>query len=133
MQLAEICDRAFFDPRRKKSGGLPAPTLAFQALRIAVNDELGELERGLMMAFELLKKEGRLAVITFHSLEDRMVKYFLNDMAEICKCPPKCPVCVCGWMQKMRILTKKPLTATEEEIRVNPRSSCAKLRAAEKI
>ncbi|MBR2427830.1 MAG: 16S rRNA (cytosine(1402)-N(4))-methyltransferase RsmH [Lentisphaeria bacterium] len=127
-KFAAVCDRVL-----KQRGGPPAPTLPFQALRIAVNEELKELEEALSAAMDLLAVGGRLCVITFHSLEDRIVKHFFQDMAETCKCPPGCPVCVCNWDAKLQIVTKKPVTATEEELARNSRSSCAKLRAAERI
>jgi len=117
----------------KAKRSLPAPTLVFQALRIAVNDELGELERALRSAFALLLQGGRLAVITFHSLEDRMVKQTFREWARGCLCPPGLPVCVCHHESEGKILTAKPVTATEEEIRNNCRSACAKLRVIEKI
>ena len=117
----------------KKKGGLPAPTLPFQALRMEVNDELEQLRKGLEGAVHLLKKGGRLAVISFHSLEDRIVKNFFNDMACSCKCPPGLPVCICKWQPEVRILTKKVVMAGEEEINNNSRAACARLRGAEKI
>ena len=129
-KFAAVCDRVL---KQRGGGGPPAPTLPFQALRIAVNEELKELEEALSAAVELLAVGGRLCVITFHSLEDRIVKHFFQDMAETCKCPPGCPVCVCDWEAKLQIVTKKPVTATEEELARNSRSSCAKLRAAEKL
>ena len=127
-KFAAVCDRVL-----KQRGGPPAPTLPFQALRIAVNEELKELEEALAASMDLLSEGGRLCVITFHSLEDRIVKHFFQDMAETCKCPPGCPVCVCNWKAQLRIVTKKPVTATEEELMRNSRSSCAKLRAAERL
>lgn len=130
-QLAEICRKTLV--RHGRAGAPPAPTLPFQALRIAVNHELEELESALASAMGLLKEGGRLAVISFHSLEDRIVKRFFQDMAVSCKCPPGCPVCICGWKPKLRILTKKPITASERELAENPRAACAKLRCAERI
>ena len=127
-KFAAVCDRVL-----KQRGGPPAPTLPFQALRIAVNEELKELEEALAASMDLLSEGGRLCVITFHSLEDRIVKHFFQDMAETCKCPPGCPVCVCNWKAQLRIVTKKPVTATEEELMRNSRSSCAKLRVAERL
>jgi len=116
-----------------QKNGLPPATRCFQALRIAVNDELGELERGLKAALELLAPGGLLVVISFHSLEDRIVKQFLAYQAAKCICPPGFPVCVCGKVSTMEILTHKPLRPTEQELSVNGRASCAKLRAALKI
>jgi 16S rRNA (cytosine1402-N4)-methyltransferase len=116
-----------------QKNGLPPATRCFQALRIAVNDELGELELGLRAALELLAPGGLLVVISFHSLEDRMVKQFLAYQAATCVCPPGLPVCVCGKVKTMEVLTHKPLRPTEEEQAVNGRAACAKLRAAVKL
>ena len=129
-EFASVCDAVLRKNFRK--GGPPAPTLCFQALRIEVNDELGQLERALQSALELLSPGGRLCVISFHSLEDRIVKQFMNSMAEKCKCPPKLPVCVCNWKPLLEVLTRKPVTASEEELRENPRAACAKLRCAQR-
>jgi len=128
--LVAVCDEVL---GRSRGGQLPAPTLVFQALRIAVNDELGELERALPEAVGLLKKGGRIAVISFHSLEDRIVKNFFRNEAATCICPPGLPVCVCGKVATVRLLTKKALTAQPDELENNRRSASAKLRAAEKI
>jgi 16S rRNA (cytosine1402-N4)-methyltransferase len=98
-----------------------------------VNDELGALESGLKAAFELLKPGGRLAVISFHSLEDRMVKEFFKEKAVSCVCPPDMPVCTCGRKPQVKIITRKPLTAESNELSENTRAACAKLRVAEKI
>ena len=130
-QFATLCDRIL--RRGSRRTGPPAPTLAFQALRIEVNDELGQLRRALDAAMELLTDGGILAVISFHSLEDRIVKHFMADMAVKCKCPPDFPVCVCHWTPQLEILTKKPVEASEAEIRRNPRAACAKLRAGIRI
>ncbi len=105
----------------------------FQALRIEVNHELENLEEFLPKAFALLKTGGRLVVITFHSLEDRMVKQFFAGLAKGCVCPPEFPQCLCGRNPQAKILTKKPLAATEAELRRNPRARPAKLRAAIKL
>ena len=129
-EFASLCDQVLRRGFRK--GGPPAPTLCFQALRIEVNDELGQLERALHSALEMLKPGGRLCVISFHSLEDRIVKQFMNSMAEKCKCPPKMPQCICNWKPLLEVLTKKPVTASEEELKENPRSACAKLRCAQR-
>jgi len=112
--------------------GLPPATRSFQALRIAVNDELGELERGLKAALERLAPGGRLVVISFHSLEDRIVKNFFKDESTGCTCPPGFPVCVCGHKARLAVLTRKPVEAGEEEQAENRRSCCAKMRAAER-
>ena len=129
-ELAALCDSVLTRHKRK---GPPAPTLCFQALRIEVNGELAELEQALKSALPLLNPGGRIAVITFHSLEDRIVKNFFRDMAETCKCPPGLPVCVCGWKPKLKLVTRHPLAADGNELKNNPRAACAKLRAAEKI
>ena len=113
--------------------GLPPATRTFQALRIAVNHELDELSNALKSALELLAPNGVLAVITFHSLEDRIVKHFFQHEAATCVCPPKMPVCTCGKIKTIDILTRKPVTADEEEVKNNPRAACAKLRAAMKL
>ena len=117
----------------KHQHGLPPATRTFQALRIAVNHELDELSDALKSALELLSPNGVLAVITFHSLEDRIVKHFFQYEAATCVCPPKMPVCTCGKKQTINILTRKPITADEEELKNNPRAACAKLRAAIKL
>ena len=106
---------------------------SFQAIRIAVNDELGAVERMMEAAPDLLNPGGRLAVITFHSLEDRIVKNAMQTAAKGCICPPSFPVCVCGRKPSVRILTKKPITSQPEELDENPRARSAKLRVAEKL
>ena len=122
-------------------GAMPAKALrekqhpakrSFQAIRIAVNDELGELEPMLDAAETHLKPGGRLAVITFHSLEDRIVKQKLRDLATGCICPPEFPVCVCGRKPKLKLITRKPIVSGEAELETNPRARSAKLRVAEK-
>jgi 16S rRNA (cytosine1402-N4)-methyltransferase len=112
--------------------GHPAKRV-FQALRIEVNHELTSLEDGLPAAFEMLRPGGRLAVISFHSLEDRIVKRFLRDRARGCTCPPELPVCVCGHEPELRILTPKPVRPSAREIEINPRAGSARLRAAVKV
>ena len=106
---------------------------SFQAIRIAVNDELGSVEKVMKDAIPLLNPGGRLAVITFHSLEDRIVKTAMAEAAKGCTCPPNFPVCVCGNKPKVKILTRKPITSTPEELEVNPRARSAKLRVCEKM
>ncbi len=106
---------------------------SFQAIRIAVNDELGSVERAMRSAIPLLKPGGRLAVITFHSLEDRIVKNAMVEASKGCTCPPNFPVCVCGNKPKVKLITKKPIVASQEELDVNPRSRSAKLRICEKL
>ena len=105
----------------------------FQAIRIAVNDELASVERMLKRAMPRLNQGGRLAVITFHSLEDRIVKSNLASFARGCTCPPDFPVCVCGKTPDVKLIHKKPILPTEEEIEENPRARSAKLRVAEKL
>ena len=105
----------------------------FQAIRIEVNGELENLSQVLPAALKVLKPGGRLAVISFHSLEDRMVKEFFANRAKDCVCPPEFPTCVCDKKAELKILTRKPVIATEEEGGINPRSKSAKLRTAEKI
>ncbi len=105
----------------------------FQALRIAVNDELGALKDGIEAAFDSLKTGGRLAIITFHSLEDRIVKVKFKELSTGCTCPPDIPVCVCGKKPRGALVTRKPITADAEELKVNQRSRSAKLRIIEKI
>ena len=128
--LVDFCDRVL---GRARPGELPSPTLVFQALRIEVNDELGELKRGLFGAFNVLKKGGILAVISFHSLEDRMVKHFFKRLSTGCLCPPEFPVCVCHHEPEMEILTRGVISASSRELEENKRSSCAKLRVARKM
>jgi 16S rRNA (cytosine1402-N4)-methyltransferase len=108
-------------------------TKTFQALRIASNDELENLESVLPQAVDLLKPGGKLAVISYHSLEDRIVKNYFKTESRDCICPPACPKCVCGHQAKIRILTKKPIIPTDEEIKMNNRSRSAKMRVAQKI
>ena len=130
-ELAEAIKAAIPAPARFGDGH-PAKRV-FQALRIAVNDELGALEEALPAAFEMLRPGGRLAVISFHSLEDRMVKRFLRDGERGCECPPDFPVCVCGKQPVLRALSRKPIRASAQEVAQNPRSASAKLRAAVKV
>ncbi|MDX6542820.1 MAG: rRNA (cytosine1402-N4)-methyltransferase, partial [Gaiellaceae bacterium] len=111
--------------------GHPAKRV-FQALRIAVNDELGALEVALPAAFSMLRPGGRLAVISFHSLEDRIVKHFLREEERGCVCPPDFPVCVCGREPKLRALNRRPIKAGAAELAANPRAASGRLRAAVK-
>jgi len=124
-RLAEIISAAY--PAAARRDGHPARK-CFQALRIAVNGELEQLENVLDKAFNLLKVGGRLAIITFHSLEDRMVKLKFREYTTGCTCPPDIPVCVCGKKPQGKLLTRKPIEATKEELENNPRSRSAKLR-----
>ena len=105
----------------------------FQAIRIEVNNELGSLSEALDKAFELLDAGGRLVIITFHSLEDRLVKQRFASFCQGCTCPPEFPVCVCGKTPRAKLITKKPIEPSDEEQRINPRSRSAKLRILEKI
>jgi 16S rRNA (cytosine1402-N4)-methyltransferase len=111
--------------------GHPAKRV-FQALRIAVNDELGSLEVALPAALEMLRPGGRLAVISFHSLEDRIVKHFLRERERGCTCPPDFPVCVCGHEPELRAIQRRPVRPGEAEVASNPRAASARLRAAVK-
>ena len=106
---------------------------SFQAIRIAVNDELGAVEEVMNKAIDLLNPGGRLAVITFHSLEDRIVKSAMAEAAKGCICPPEFPVCVCGRKPRIKLITRKPITSAQEELDRNPRARSAKLRICEKI
>ena len=106
---------------------------SFQAIRIAVNDELGSVEKVMKDAIPCLNPGGRLAVITFHSLEDRIVKTAMAAAAKGCTCPPEFPVCVCGKKPQVKIITRKPITSGEEELKRNPRARSAKLRICEKL
>jgi 16S rRNA (cytosine1402-N4)-methyltransferase len=114
------------------AGGHPARR-TFQALRVAVNDELTQLDEALPLAWELLRTAGRLAAITFHSLEDRRVKRFLAERARGCICPPEIPVCVCGREPEAELLTRRAIAPTPGEVEANPRSKSAHLRAARKL
>jgi 16S rRNA (cytosine1402-N4)-methyltransferase len=124
-ELAELVERSV---RRSPKDKIHPATRTFQALRIAVNREIEILEQFVNDAVDVLKIEGRLAVITFHSLEDRVIKHTLQRLSGKCSCPPRIPKCVCGAVKKGEILTRKPILPTEEEMRDNPRSRSAKLR-----
>jgi len=121
------------DRERRFNEKVHPATKIFQAIRIAVNDEIGALEEALPKAVNLLKPGGRIGVISFHSLEDRIVKKAFEYFAKKCVCPPDFPICVCDKKETIRILTKKPLTPGEAELADNPRARSAKLRIAEKI
>ena len=129
-ELVDTIKRAIPAPARFGDGH-PAKRV-FQALRIAVNDELGSLEEALPAAVEMLRPRGRLAVISFNSLEDRIVKRFLRDQARGCECPPDFPVCVCGREPVVRVLTRRAVRPGTRELATNPRAASARLRAAEK-
>jgi len=131
LELVDII-RSAMPPAALREKQHPAKR-SFQAIRIAVNDELGSVEKVMEDAIPLLNKGGRLAVITFHSLEDRIVKTAMASASKGCTCPPSFPVCVCGKKPQVRLVSRKPIVATEEELEVNPRSRSAKLRVCEKI
>ncbi len=129
-ELVDIIKRAIPAGARRE-GPHPAKR-TFQALRIAVNHELDYLSAALAAAVEVLAPGGRMAVITFHSLEDRIVKQVFRQQEQGCICPPRLPVCVCGRKPKLKVITKKPVVPTQEEIGRNPRARSAKLRVAER-
>ncbi len=128
-QLVELIEGTVGRPRR----GVHPATLTFQALRIAVNRELELLEMALPRAVAALRPGGRLAVITFHSLEDRIVKHFFKEESRGCICPPEIPVCRCDHEPTVQLLSRKPVTPSPEEVAANPRSRSAKLRIGEKV
>lgn len=130
-QLAEII-KASIPAKARKHGPHPAKR-TFQAIRIAVNDELQALSQSLEQGIPLLKKGGRVAVITFHSLEDRICKQFFKQQSAPCTCPPDLPHCVCGKTPVLKVVTKKPVVPDRHEVEQNPRARSAKLRVAEKV
>lgn len=130
-QLAELVARVV--PGHGKGQRIHPATRVFQALRIAVNDELGMLDKGLDAAFSVLARDGRLAVISFHSLEDRMVKHRFAEWTTGCICPKEFPVCRCGHVAKARAVTRKAIKATQEETKANPRARSARLRVIAKL
>ena len=129
-QLSRIVVKVVASPRHTR---IHPATRTFQALRIAVNDELEQLKLALQDVIGLLNSTARLVVISFHSLEDRIVKTFFRDEQKGCSCPPKIPVCICGRTQTLKVLTRKPIVPSEEEVARNPRSISAKLRVAERV
>lgn len=131
MQLVDVIKGAV--PRGAWDVRLHPATRTFQALRIAVNDELASLEKALAAGVRFLKKGGRGVVISFHSLEDRIVKTSFRSFAQGCTCPKSIPRCVCGKLPLVKVITGKPVMANEAEVLMNPRSRSARLRAAEKI
>jgi 16S rRNA (cytosine1402-N4)-methyltransferase len=130
-QLVDVVRASIPAPARFGEGH-PAKRV-FQALRIEVNHELDSLAAGLPAAFEMLRPGGRLAVISFHSLEDRITKQFLRERARGCTCPPELPVCVCGHEPELRLLTTRPVRPSAHEIELNPRASSARLRAGARV
>ena len=130
-ELAELAQRVI--KKGKKPGEKHPATRLFQAIRMEVNRELQVLEKGLKSALKVLKPGGRLAVITFHSLEDRLVKQFFKAESTDCLCPPDIPQCICGHKASLKLVTHKPVTASEGELAQNPRARSAKLRVAEKL
>ena len=131
LQLSELIKSSM--PKAAREGGHHPAKRTFQAIRIAVNDELGSVEKAMEAAIPLLNPGGRLAVITFHSLEDRIVKLAMAEAAKGCTCPPQFPVCVCGKKPIVKLISRKPIVATPEELEANPRSRSAKLRVCEKL
>ena len=131
LQLVDVI-RSAMPPAALREKQHPAKR-SFQAIRIAVNDELGSVEKAMRSAIPLLNKGGRLVIITFHSLEDRIVKNAMAEAAKGCTCPPNFPICVCGNKPKVKLITKKPIVASQEELEINPRSRSAKLRICEKL
>ena len=129
--LAQAVEAAI--PRKAWPRDIHVATRTFQGIRIAVNDELGEIEAGLRAALSTLKPGGRMATISFHSLEDRLVKSFFNVESKDCICPPQQPVCTCGHRATLRIVTRHPVRPSEEEVAANPRARSARLRVAERI
>jgi len=132
-ELVEIAERTIGGRRQRGGRRIHPATRLFQALRIAVNDELGALERVLPDAVSLLRPGGRLAIISFHSLEDRIVKHFIREESRECTCPPEAPICTCEAQPTLRAITRKVVRPSEAETEANPRSRSAKLRVAEKL
>lgn len=130
-QLVELIKAGIPAPARR-TGGHPAKR-TFQAIRIAVNDELGAFRDAIHDSIELLNEGGRVSVITFHSLEDRICKQVFQSFAQGCTCPPGFPQCVCGNKPVVKIIARKPILPSEEELSINPRARSAKLRIAEKL
>ena len=131
LELVDVI-RSAMPPAAMREKQHPAKR-SFQAIRIAVNDELGAVRKVMDAAIPRLNPGGRMAVITFHSLEDRIVKNAMADAAKGCTCPPNFPVCVCGKKPQVKLITRKPVTAGDEELERNPRSRSAKLRVCEKL
>ncbi len=129
--LENVCFHA--TPKKMRHGGVHPATRTFQALRIWVNDEMNQIDAAINASMKLLKVGGRLAIISFHSGEDRRVRDLIEKQVHGCTCPREFPLCVCGFKPTMKWVQKKPVRASEEEIRANPRSRSAMLRVAEKI
>jgi len=129
--LEDVCFHA--TPKKMRHTGSHPATRTFQALRIWVNDEMNQIDEAVKSAMKLLKPGGRLAIISFHSGEDRRIRDLIEMQVHGCTCPPQFPICVCGFEPTMRWVQKKPVRATEEEIELNPRSRSAMLRVAEKL
>ena len=130
--LAQLIER-ISPPNPRQRRRIHPATRVFQALRIAVNEELDALSEGLAAAVDLLRPGGRLVVLSYHSLEDRIVKRFLASERRGCVCPPEAPVCVCGHTPRLRLVTRPSMTPTQDEIDANPRARSARLRAAERL
>ena len=131
LELAELIKASL--PKAAREGGHHPAKRSFQAIRIEVNSELSSIDDAIGAAVSALAPGGRLAIITFHSLEDRLVKSAFAAASAGCTCPKNFPVCVCGNKPKIRLVSRKPITATEQELQINPRSRSAKLRVAEKL
>ena len=129
-ELTEIIKRSM--PYKSTKEKHPSKR-TFQAIRIEVNDELGSLKKGLESFFDLLNVGGRMCIITFHSLEDRIVKEYFKSLVDVCTCPKDFPVCICNNKPKAKLITRKPIVPTESELEENPRSKSAHLRVIEKI
>lgn len=130
-ELVEIIKRSI--PAAARDGGHHPAKRSFQAIRIEVNAELDVIAPAIRSAVRLLSRGGRVAIITFHSLEDRIVKQAFSELAQGCTCPPNFPVCVCGKKPMIKLVTRKPILPSEKELAVNPRARSAKLRVAEKL
>ena len=130
-ELVDVIKSAI--PAAAREGGHHPAKRTFQAIRIEVNGELDAIEPAIRSATDLLNEGGRIAIITFHSLEDRIVKQTYADLAQGCNCPKSLPICVCGRQPRVKVLTRKPILPSAEEIESNPRSRSSKLRIAEKI